>query len=472
MGLSLVDIPLDVLMEISREVDLPDSLHLTATCTTFTPLLLSRYFWIAALNRLENFHRRPPPCPPGTDIPSLPLGALKELTINAYKLRKNLSSESPRPVSVKTIKLEDSVTNIIPIPGTRLIITASSSRLACWDTISGECVGAFYQQAKPQGLYGNSAHVCPGSCSIGVIYQSRSTNTVELSIICFDYQNSTAAVKVSKVFSKTWTPPGTEDYDICQVTIDKSTIAAILVKADDAFLLVCRLQEGIIHSVPLGLPRDTTWPRCIIVRDDFYITRQYLDLQVADLIHIQTSAPQPHALDFQIHKTAIRIPFSTSEPPNNSMIGGCDPRFPNYGVLNVTYKSVYLEVVEDEEDHIYSVHFWPVEHDGSTLTLGSLCFYEHPSDFLAIVIGSSATSGIIVDKDCALGLVQYLSHPKPHVEFRRLDVPELEVPNLLEVPSLGSVSGWSMTLDDRLGVLYLGHGAESGIYHLSVVSYS
>jgi hypothetical protein len=30
MSSSLVDIPLDVLMEISREVDLPDSLHLTA----------------------------------------------------------------------------------------------------------------------------------------------------------------------------------------------------------------------------------------------------------------------------------------------------------------------------------------------------------------------------------------------------------------------------------------------------------
>ncbi|KAJ7032050.1 hypothetical protein C8F04DRAFT_1262424 [Mycena alexandri] len=81
--MSLTNTPLDVLIEISRELDLSDSIHLISTCSTFTPILLSRYFWISALDRVEHVHRRPLPCSPGLDITSLPLDALKKMVIHA-----------------------------------------------------------------------------------------------------------------------------------------------------------------------------------------------------------------------------------------------------------------------------------------------------------------------------------------------------------------------------------------------------
>jgi hypothetical protein len=133
-------------------------------------MLLSRYFWIVSLHRLERVHRRPPSCSPGLDILTLPLATLKELAIHAYKLRMNGSSESPSPVSVQTIKMEDSVKDLIPIQGTRLVITISSSRLACWDTVTGECMSTFHHAAEPREIDGISPFLRPGLCSIGMVY--------------------------------------------------------------------------------------------------------------------------------------------------------------------------------------------------------------------------------------------------------------------------------------------------------------
>ncbi|KAJ7145523.1 hypothetical protein C8R44DRAFT_57 [Mycena epipterygia] len=130
-SMALSDIPLDVLMEISGHMDLPDSLQLAATCSTCRTLLCSRYFWIMALNRMEHFHRRPLPSPPGTDITSLPLATLQGLAIHAYKLRKNWASVSPRAVSVRRLVTEHHLLTFSPIEGSHLFVTLSATRLAC-----------------------------------------------------------------------------------------------------------------------------------------------------------------------------------------------------------------------------------------------------------------------------------------------------------------------------------------------------
>ncbi|KAJ7145600.1 hypothetical protein C8R44DRAFT_972656 [Mycena epipterygia] len=81
--MALRGIPVDVLMEIVDHLDLPDSLQLVVTLTD------DQYFWIMALNRMEQLHRRPLPCPPGTDITLLLLATLQEFAVHVYKLKKN-----------------------------------------------------------------------------------------------------------------------------------------------------------------------------------------------------------------------------------------------------------------------------------------------------------------------------------------------------------------------------------------------
>ncbi|KAJ6566878.1 hypothetical protein B0H19DRAFT_1138789 [Mycena capillaripes] len=455
--MAFVDIPLDVVIEISRELDLADSLHLIATCTIFMPILHSRYFWIAALNRLEDVHRRPPPYFPGLDILSLPLASLRELAIHGYKLKKDWSSESPRPISVKIIEMEDCPKQLIAIQGTRLLITISSTRLACWDTLSGKCIGSFYHEAKPCNIDGISPFSIPGSVAIGMIYETSSANAFELAIIYFDCRNSLAA-QGSKAFSTIWTAPDTQCYYFSDVAVNQTTIAACVYDDDDmAFLLICRLEDGIIHSVPLGSNAEGSDPKCIILKDAVYITRQYFDA-TAGIIRVQTSAPKPHALDFQVHTAAIPIPFSNVETIAGSAIGFCNPRFPQYGVLNITLRTSRSD--DDDDEVINSLHFWPAQYDGSKLAVDSLCFYEHPCDIVHVAVGSSATCGVTLDEAHSLGLVQYYPNSTPHVEFRPLYVPDIEVK-----------SSWSMALDDRLGVLYMGDPWATGVYCLFVVSY-
>jgi hypothetical protein len=288
-------------------------------------------------------------------------------------------------------------------------------------------------------------------------------NTFELAIICVDHRQPSAA-KLSKTFSKIWTPPDTKHYNASMVVVDTNAIAAIMVKdsEDTVFLLFCHLEDGIIRTVPLGSNENATLPRCIIFQGDFYVTRQYFD-STADIIHIQTSVDEPH---FSTHKTVITVPSSAAGPTRIASLGFCNLRVPEYGVLNVTLKTVYRPEAGDRL--INGLHFWPAENHGSTLTVDSLCFHEHPCDIIGFAVGSSATSCITADESRALGLVQYLTHPTPHLAFTPLDVPDL---NVSDPDSTGT-----MAFDDRLGVLYMGtchsEGPRSGPYRVFVVSYA
>lgn len=141
------------------------------TCTACGPILLSMYFWIMSLKRIEYVHRRPLPCSPGTDILSLPLTALRELAIHAYKLRKSWASESPNPVSVRSFRIVDEPIAVLPIEGTRMIIAISRTRLACWNTASGECIGAFDYRPNTEQLGQTfSPFLLPGRCYVGMVF--------------------------------------------------------------------------------------------------------------------------------------------------------------------------------------------------------------------------------------------------------------------------------------------------------------
>ncbi|KAJ7610123.1 hypothetical protein FB45DRAFT_336401 [Roridomyces roridus] len=138
--MSLTDCPLDVLLELAKELDLPDVLNLAATCTLCATVLSSPYFWMGSLQRIEQVHNRPIPCTPDTDIVGLPLETLREMAVHAYKLVNNWNSDSPRVVSFRSITLDSCgvIGSIYPIYGEHLFITISEERVACWDATTGK----------------------------------------------------------------------------------------------------------------------------------------------------------------------------------------------------------------------------------------------------------------------------------------------------------------------------------------------
>ncbi|KAJ7142519.1 hypothetical protein C8R44DRAFT_865849 [Mycena epipterygia] len=469
-----IDTPPDVLLDITQELDLQDSLRLVATCTTCTFMLRSRCFWIMALHRIEHIHRRPLPCPPGLDISSLPLPTLREMAIHAYKLRQNLSSESPHPTSVHSFDMHDEPMNFVPIQGTRLIMTISRNRLALWETMSGKFISAFEHEVEH--ARGVSPLFLPGVCLVGIV-QARSDNiNLELVVVRFDYRNP-RAVKVSKIFSQIWKSATEKALLVSDVIVDKNKVVATIIDSDDAAsLLFCRFTEGIIYTVPLGSNRDASLPRCIIAGDDFYVTRQYWE-PFAEIIHIPaSSALDPLNLDqFSLDRVTRAVPSSTTTRLVGTGLGFCNVRFPRYGVLNVTRRtsdlsatdeadvvnSIHFWPAEPQAGVINGVHFWPAEHDGARLTVAPLCFYEHPCKVEAVAVGSSGTWGIVVDLEDRNGLVQYIGGPIPHVTFRRLHIPDVEMEPRLKI-----------ALDDRLGILYVANRIGTKGYRLSVVSYA
>ncbi|KAJ7732468.1 hypothetical protein DFH07DRAFT_780910 [Mycena maculata] len=150
------DLSLDALFEITGDLELPDSIHLAAVGISSRP-------------REEQINRRPLPCPPHLDIPSLPLVALRGLAIHAYKLRRNWSSQSPSPVSTHSFEINNKPLNLLPVQGTRMVIAISLHRLGCWDTISGECIAAFEHGAQRPWIASVAPLSTPGICSVGMV---------------------------------------------------------------------------------------------------------------------------------------------------------------------------------------------------------------------------------------------------------------------------------------------------------------
>ncbi|KAJ6487081.1 hypothetical protein C8R47DRAFT_514989 [Mycena vitilis] len=301
-----------------------------------------------------------------------------------------------------------------------------------------------------------------------MIYETWPSKTsLELAIIRFDHRNSGAlqTSQASKVFSRVWTPPDrdAQSYNVDDVFVNEDTIAAIVYNADLAFLLICKLGDETMHVVPLVSLKngyDSAF-KCLIVGRSFYLARQVLEPE-AEVLHVHASATAP---DFQVDTAARKVmPPATVEPidgyERNSAI-----RFPEYGVLGISLRTAY-PLEHDRYWRLSRLHLWPAKYDGSTLTVGSLCVYEHACKIMSAAVGSAATCTIILDEARGLGLVRYLPHLEPQIQYQEIDVLGVNVQ-----------SNWDqldIALDDRLGILYTGHLVHGTCrtYRLSAVSYA
>ncbi|KAJ7434545.1 hypothetical protein B0H11DRAFT_2118403 [Mycena galericulata] len=455
--MSLTESPLDILLEIISHLDLQDSLRLVATCTTCKSLALSPSFWIMALNRMEQVYRRPLPCSPGTDIASLPLAKLEKLAIHAYKLRKNWTSQAPRPISVRTMTIDDHVHEFLPIQGSRLCLTVSTHRLACWDTTSGEFLGAFDKPGGYSQRPRTSTYLGRGICTLGIGYLAHRSSDVilELGVFRIDHQDP-SSVAFSKVVSKNWVIPQTP-FSLWDVNVNEEMIAAMLtVNAEDIMLLsTLDSPEDGIRRVSIG-PNNLRKliPQAIVIHgDDIYATRQSIFDDFVEILRIRSPLTASSSTEVHIGIEKRTTPHSVEEieeidTPHNV---GCLPMRPTspYGIIHVTPRwGTHL-------------HFWPAEDVGSRLEIGALRFYEHSEDIADLAVGSSRTLALIMDREKTFGIVQYSSHP-PTVTFRPLQIPEFE-----------DLDGYklSLALDDRLGVVYVGNWSPSRSVY-TIVSYA
>ncbi|KAJ7289331.1 hypothetical protein C8J57DRAFT_430006 [Mycena rebaudengoi] len=412
MSQNEIQIPLDVVLDISAILDLQHSLRLLATCKNYRSLSSSKAFWLGALKRITEVHRRPLPCPNATDLSTIALDKLREMAIRAYRLMQNWSAENPTPVSTRTFQIPSSDHRELRddgglrlIPGTHLMINvAMRCDIFCWDTMAGTCLGSITSPSSRYITIGSNSLELPGQCFFGVGYDF--DLHFELAVICIDYSDS-ANVTISKTHSYEWAIPDPDKPHACiDVALDGNQIGMIV--AEDGLrmplaMVYCKHHDKMIHCINTRLFRgifDSGSPPCCLIHDDqFYIASQ--NKLAMDIYHVRTDSSSLQAMPSlpssickvaqAAHSHEPRLPYQL--------------RFPRYDVFAVTQGSLLPDVMTaTPNDRVY---FWPViDTGGAELTLGPTYSYEHNCQIDDMCASASGRSAVIRYKSSQLGLIQ------------------------------------------------------------------
>lgn len=126
--------------------------HANLVLQTCKYLYEAPHLWLIAL---ESYRTGAPlPCPPGQDLSSLTLPALRHLGHMAARLLKNWSRNLPLPLRTTHLSLrQDTAYGLLSvIPGTYLVLVIPSmegatphagiTRIECWDVRARKCVGS------------------------------------------------------------------------------------------------------------------------------------------------------------------------------------------------------------------------------------------------------------------------------------------------------------------------------------------
>ncbi|KAJ7610105.1 hypothetical protein FB45DRAFT_1066306 [Roridomyces roridus] len=469
--MSFADFPLDVVLELTKELDLEDALHLAATCSLCAQVLQSPSFWISALTRMDRINRIPLPCVPGTKLAGLSLESLREMAAHAFKLHRRWSSPAPLPESCRTFHMSTAldVSDFHAIEGARMVVTVSLNRIACWGADSGKCLGfcesdyRLESEINPWRNSVSSPFVSSGMSYIGLA--SCSNTQVKFTIVRVDHRNP-AAVTVSNLFSKAWIRPANPRLSC--VMVNAHTIGAVIEENGGSLassLVFCRLRDGLLHQCPFPMNTSTQ----VIISDGLAADEDFLVIGHSFLssgpIFSLSTAPSGELL---AHELVLPM-AGTPDEPQASSIGACNVRQPTYGVLNVTKRRTRAgNDLSQSSGLVARLHFWPAEYRNSRLKLGSIVSFQHPvhTSFGSMVVGSSGTRVIIRgdQNKVELGLVHYISDPTPRVEFRPLPVPG-------EIQEFLGGARFHYALDDRLGILYAMSDNDGQTPRMAVVSY-
>ncbi|KAJ7610208.1 hypothetical protein FB45DRAFT_942947 [Roridomyces roridus] len=463
MSVSLSDFPLDILLELMKDLDLPDSsgcrksllfradpsrtTNDSKTCISCSIVLHSPSFWIYSLRRLEEVHQRLLPYPSGTDITTLPVETLREAALHGYKLQKSWTADSLCPVSIRSFVVEPDSTGvcILPIGGTHMFLAISDSRLACLSANSGECLGSYDLDQSVRWSYGSSPFFSACLCFVG--FASRSGNTLTLTLMVVDYFNP-GAVIVAPRLSRTWICP---DELVIDVVVTEHTVGAVTFRRginDGPVINYCRIAHPeTLHRLVLELDEyDPVTLSCLAIEGDFVVFAQNWGRSV-QIKH--AAAANTDTDTFKTH-TAVHEITPIGIDDHSVLLQGCHLTHPTHGILSVTLSDVEVEL--EPAGNWYETHrvlFWPAKYNlptadsDSVLTVRPVCWFEHTGYIDRIIVGSTGTSVVVIERNSFL-LLQYVPEPIPRIDSR---------PMLIPPEVLNSVEYWA--LDERLGVLYL-----------------
>ncbi|KAJ6494271.1 hypothetical protein C8R45DRAFT_1072903 [Mycena sanguinolenta] len=464
--MKFMEIPEDVILEVTRSLDLHDSVHFLVTCSTFASLLSYKDFWLKTLDRLQTVHMLPLPCPVGVNINEMSIDALREIAIDAYTLRENWSSECAIPVSIRKISLDNEYKQICVIPGTNMVVTSDYKRLSCWHTQSGACLNVLQLDEDNTKIFimGKSPpfHL-RGRSFIALSCYDRNYSLI---VITLDYRNEDD-ITLRKTYSNSrW--PRTEFIGVPDVALDDTMIGMVFThRVDDlSILMYCKFGDNIIRHIPLGI-RLGSDPVCLLKNGDFYLYGQ--DKSEEPCIVVRARTDHCSHAGSNLERITLDIPSLPPVYSTHRVISDLQLRSTSNAVILVERKMSRTSLSVPGPAQICAhLHFSPISDNASQIAFVS---YEHPFDMAHAVIGDSARFVAIIDmepprngpnKKNNLGLVHYVSEPTPHARFHKLDTGDVKL----------NFDNIAVALDEALGVVYVQHLGFGTNSTLRVFSYA
>ncbi|KAJ7067505.1 hypothetical protein C8F01DRAFT_1121495 [Mycena amicta] len=137
----ILELPAELHLEFSKQLDMADLLNLLSTCHSLNNLRLHKALWNSAIWRLENIQMHPVPA---HEPEALSPSELEKLAKRSYFLMRNLTSETPRAVRESTVEVGP-LWHYCCLPGTYLVLVLTRDKprvFACWDLSAGVCVAS------------------------------------------------------------------------------------------------------------------------------------------------------------------------------------------------------------------------------------------------------------------------------------------------------------------------------------------
>ncbi|KAJ7608950.1 hypothetical protein DFH06DRAFT_1346632 [Mycena polygramma] len=445
MHFSLADVPLDVLLEIAKQLDVASVLTLLTMCHALHELRLDQSFWLNALQRIVTVERQPVPC---EDPKAFSLSELEHVVRRTNGMR-NFLSDRPRPVSTRTLSIP--ITDrVFCIPGQNLVVAHSEGSVDCWDILTSDRLASL----RIAGLRVRSDAPCMDIRGTALIAASLRTSVDTLVAIHINFRDR-AHIAISHVVS----PPLRHIYTIRGDFFITSDVLGVCTHSH-AFSWSMKAGDPVQRTAQdIHCPAGAAKPLHIALGRSVYVFHGGSDVADATVQRLALpsslprSQPQPPA-DSKPNVTALNIPhsFTSSQREvrglgNLSLYTEPSSLFPpTCGIFAIACR-LFLWA-----NSIFpTIQFCPARADGLSggISFEPSCFYDHPDQIDQIAVGISGTYVLLLVRHPVhtppyLGLLHFSGTPVPRTTFWKLDIGIFDLSGCVQV-----------ALDDALGLVLL-----------------
>ncbi|KAJ7453285.1 hypothetical protein B0H11DRAFT_278065 [Mycena galericulata] len=422
MSSLLLEIPLDILLDISLQLDLADAIALLSTSQSLRKVMSEKYFWIQTLTRLRREQLHPIAVPLCSDLPTLSLLELQEAGKRTNRLMKNWKTAKPTMESIRKMYV-DAMSDLIVIPGTGLVIVHGPAHIACWDIFTEGCVARLV--LPPDVSIESATFEEHGKVMLGAI--ATAAPCFHAVVICIDHRVRTA-VTMSEVLSHAFAHPRQQFVKRSKVTVERDTVHVVVatkIEPHQYNLLSVSLtgEQEILENVLPMIPEvqiGLTPPRVSIKLSPSgpYFLRHMATS--VDIVHLTGSLP--------------RLTHTVTP-----LVRPVDAVYPRFEVpADPMADIVHLTVSQSQ------IEFWPASHEAGQLVFGPVAsFHLYLSKRTNAVVGTSGLYTLLVCTAPAdqLVLLRYIPGASPAARALRMPLTPLDMQE------------GRLALDDHLGLV-------------------